>query len=255
MCLIGLRINDDGALLIAANRDEFAARPTRPMHWWGKDDADDILAGKDLAAGGTWLGMTRSGRFAAVTNVRDPRLRDAPIPFASRGLLVTAFLNGSIQAPEFIEAIQARVPHPSPFNLLLGDMKPAGATLYWYGARTRQSAALEGGVHVLSNAELNTPWPKAQKLRQALAAGSAQEVEHALTSTEQSDDALLPDTGVGYAWEKKLSAALITGDDYHTRSSTLIAIRDGKVDAREVTWTPDGKRHFEVQETFAIEAQ
>lgn len=253
MCLIGIRINDDGGLVIAANRDEFSARPTKTMHWWEKDSGD-ILAGKDLAAGGTWLGMTRNGRFAAVTNVRDPSLLRAFIPSASRGLLVTEYLQGDIGASEFISLLQSRAPDPSPFNLVLGNIAPGAASLHWYGARARQSIELPSGVHVLSNAELNTPWPKAETLRAALKQENLQETEQALTSTVQADDHLLPDTGVGYEWEKKLSAALITGKDYHTRSSTFISVCDGQVQAREITWTPDGRLQHEVRETFAIVA-
>lgn len=254
MCLIGLRIDDGGALLLAANRDEFAHRPTQGLHWWPQDAQDSILAGRDLKAGGTWLGVTRSGRFAAVTNVRDVSLRDAPIPLASRGLLVTEYLKADSDAETFIRALDARMSGPASFNLLLGSLAADAAKLYWYGGRTRQFAPLTIGVHVLSNAELNTPWPKAQALRQALDGQDIDAAHRVLTSTTQADDHLLPDTGVGYAWEKKLSAPLITGPDYHTRSSTFMTARAGQIDVHEITWQPDGQPENEARESFLIAA-
>lgn len=249
MCLIGIRIDRQQGLLIAANRDEFADRPTQAMHWW---DNEPVLAGKDLRAGGTWLGITRNGRFAAVTNVRDPSLADAPIPMESRGRLVAAFLRGSMPAQEFIASLHSAISQPSSFNLLLGHVTDGVPQVHWYGARVRRSVSLSEGVYALSNAELDTPWPKAERLRQALTRGDRAHIEEMLASEQQAEDAHLPITGVSLAWEKKLSAAKITGADYHTRSSTFLSVRDGEVQAHEVTWAPDGSRQTEVRERFCL---
>ncbi len=249
MCLIGIRLQSDG-LLVAANRDEAADRPTEPMHWWPQG----FVAGKDLSAGGTWLGLTRNGRFAAVTNVRDPSIKTNPIPRASRGLLVREFLESDIDVEQYLNDLLRQVTAPSPFNLIVGSISAQSATGYWFGGRTRECRRLTPGVHVLSNAELNTPWPKAVALRQALIAGTLADIERAMQSTEVMEDHLLPDTGVPIDWERRLSAAKITGDDYHTRSSTLIQVKGGTAAVKETVWSPRGEALSTFKEVFLLQA-
>ncbi|MEN9771362.1 MAG: hypothetical protein RJA58_5 [Pseudomonadota bacterium] len=249
MCLIGFRLQSDG-LLLAANRDEAADRPTAPMHWWPQG----FVAGQDLSAGGTWLGLTRSGRFAAVTNVRDPSIKGNAIPRSSRGLLVREFLETDIDPERYLDSLLGQLSEPSPFNLIVGSISAQSATGYWLGGRTRECRRLSPGVHVLSNAELNTPWPKAVALRQALVAGTLAEIEAAMTSTVTMEDHLLPSTGVSIDWERRLSAAKITGEDYHTRSSTLIQVKGGTAAVKETVWSPQGEALATFKEVFLLQA-
>lgn len=248
MCLIGIRIDDDGGLGIAANRDEFADRPTQPMHWWPQG----ILAGRDLRAGGTWFGLTRNGRFAAVTNVRDPALSDRSSPQESRGLLVTRYLLSETDPESYVQDCLKSLSTAAPFNLILGQLRNTRTECWWLGGRVRRAEPLSAGVHVLSNAELNTPWPKAVRLATALRSTDLKEAEHVLLSREHAHDHELPATGVSYEWEKRLSAALITGDSYHTRSTTLLYAKNGRAQVREMSWSPHGDPLGEYAEEFAL---
>jgi uncharacterized protein with NRDE domain len=253
MCLIGLRIDANGDCLIAANRDEFADRPTQPLQWWD----EGFLAGKDLRAGGTWLGLHRDGRFAAITNVRDPSIREAALPRASRGLLVTQYLSNVISAEDYLQELHAGLASPAPFNLLVGKLGPQ-PSLWWLGGRVRQIHKLSTGSHVLSNAELNTPWPKAFALKETLdqhPAASPQAKDEAtkrLTNTNPAEDHQLPNTGVPLAWERRLSPAMILGKDYHTRSTTILSVVAGKAQVEETSWSPRGEPVQQVSERFLI---
>lgn len=251
MCLIGLKISSEGSLLIAANRDEYADRPTTAMRWW----PEGILAGQDLKAGGTWLGMTRCGRFAAVTNVRDPLIKNNPVPRGSRGLLVKEFLISQISPRSFIDRLNKELAQASAFNLIVGRVDVSNSKTvdcWWLGGRTRQSQALTAGHYVLSNAELNTPWPKALRLQEALKRHDRAAILESLRHQTLADDDQLPRTGVPWDWEKRLSAAMITGDDYHTRSTTIIEADDAGVNAHEITWSPDGQIRSESHESFSL---
>ena len=245
MCLIGLRRDVDGRLVMAANRDEFADRPTAAMSWW----PEGILAGRDLRAGGTWLGIHPRGRIAAVTNVRDPSLGRDALPRSSRGEMVVEFLLGEETPQAFAQRMLGLQSAPAGYNLILGEFNAQGlAECIWLGGRTRQMRLIEPGVAVLSNAELDTPWPKVERLRQALAQDSAQSetqsraqsLEEAMSFAGHAPDHALPDTGVPVEWERRLSATLITGADYHTRSTTLLLLDASGGEVREITRWPDG---------------
>ena len=226
MCLIvfAWRSHPQHKLLVAANRDEFYARPTAPVHFW--NDAPLILAGRDLQQGGTWLGITTSGRFAALTNVRNVQ---APVGKLSRGLLVSDFLNSDATAERFSQQLQSTLSNYSPFNLLLCD----GEYLY-YNNNTGDSFELPPGVYGLSNAALDTPWPKVAAGKQALlhltttylnldtTEEKAEQLFLLLADARQADEAELPDTGVGIALEKQLSSRFIHFDTYGTRCSTVV---------------------------------
>ncbi len=231
MCLILFAhdIDPQYRLLLAANRDEFYERPTAPLAAW--DGQPAIFAGRDLKGGGTWLGITRSGRMAAVTNYRNPRLLlpDAP----SRGFLVRDFLAGSEPAERYLERIAAEADRYNGFNLIVGD-----SSGLWYlsnqGAPVRR---LEPGIYGLSNHLLDTDWPKVQKgkaaLQQLIQDGLAGRIEPALAlladRTPAADDAL-PDTGVGLQWERVLSPIFIISETYGTRSSSVLQVsRSGEV--------------------------
>jgi uncharacterized protein with NRDE domain len=250
MCLIGIRLQDRGdpVFQIAANRDEFADRPTAALHWW----EEGILAGRDLKAGGTWLGISRSGRFAAVTNVRDPSIKDNPCPRPSRGHLVTEFLQGDAAPERFVRSLLQSLCAPSPFNLLVGQIGHDQSTLWWLGGRHRTIEKLAPGVHTLSNAELNTPWPKALALQRAMESGAAEEIELSLQSKDPVSDDQLPSTGVSLDWERTLSAPMITGADYRTRSSTILTLASGVVHVKETTWGPDGQAVGVAQDRFPL---
>ncbi len=222
MCLIVLawKARADLPLLVAANRDEWRSRAAEPAHWW--PDQPRIFAGRDLQAGGTWMGVTRGGRFAAVTNYRDPS--DRRPQALSRGALVTDFLLGDEPAADFLARLLPRAPLYNGFSLIVGD----GDSLWYMGSREREPRAIAPGVHGLSNHLLDEPWPKVVRGHAAMRAAlkkldPAPALFAALADAEGAPDELLPQTGVGLEWERRLSAALITGEDYGTRASTVVA--------------------------------
>ncbi|GGD51379.1 NRDE family protein [Caballeronia grimmiae] len=238
MCLIvfdwqpdataGAQPHGERALLtLAANRDEFFRRDAEPMHWW--TDAPGVLAGRDLTGGGTWLGVSRDGRFAALTNFRSPAEMRADAP--TRGTLVSAFLSGERIAPmDYLERVAERGHRYNGFNLLCGDF--TRRELGWYGNRAdAPPALLEAGVHGLSNSLLNTPWPKLVAQRDALAdlihADEHPELDvliETLRDPRIADDALLPSTGLSIERERVLSAAFIETPEYGTRSTTALRV-------------------------------
>jgi uncharacterized protein with NRDE domain len=240
MCLILLAYQQhtESDLLILANRDEFYSRPTAVARFW--EDAPDLLAGKDLHAGGTWLGITRSGRFAAVTNYRDPsQHKDAT---HSRGILVRDFLLGEEGIESFLNRLHERRCDFKAYNLLIGNQE----SLWWYSSRLGEAHAIEPGVHALSNAHLNSPWPKVTRGRDALSSAlqasslNDQKLLGILADRATAADNALPDTGVDTATERMLSPIFITSDSYGTRSSTLLTIKaSGEVRFTERTFASD----------------
>lgn len=228
MCVIALAWNAHPRwrLVLAGNRDEFHARPSAALANW--PDAD-IIAGRDLEAGGTWLGVTGEGRCSVVTNVRNPR--DAQTGL-SRGLLVTDYLARADDAAAHAARLQSVAADYRPFNLLIVDADRA----FHIGNRPLPAVhALSDGIHGLSNAELDTPWPKTRRLCARMQEWI--DVDRAVTDTENfaalfaaladeeiAADADLPDTGIGLERERWLSAAFIRGESYGTRASTIVAI-------------------------------
>jgi uncharacterized protein with NRDE domain len=224
MCLIAIawQAHPEYPLVVAANRDEWRDRPAAPAHWWS--DHPDLLAGRDLQAGGTWMGITRGGRFAAVTNFRDPSERRSTAP--SRGALVAEFLLGSQSPSRFLASLSRRAAQYNGFNLLAGD----GETLCYFGSREGEVRAVEPGVHALSNHLLDEPWPKVAKARAAMKAaiGDGDEPLFAMLSdATPAPDSQLPDTGVGLERERWLSPILIAGEAYGTRTSTVLRVAAG----------------------------
>lgn len=238
MCtlLFAWQVDPARPLIVAANRDEFHARPTAAASIWPRDaeaDAPEIVAGRDLQAGGTWLGVTREGRFAALTNVREPFL--APPPGArSRGGLVAEFLRGRAAPGEYLAGLAPDT--YAGFNLVVGDR----SSLWYLSNRTGPARALGPGVYGVSNAALDTPWPKVRRGRENLArlvaagAASPEAVLALLADRAPAPDAELPDTGVGLVMERVLSPLCVVSPGYGTRSSTALTIhRDGVVEFRE----------------------
>lgn len=241
MCLILLawRAHPEFPLVVAANRDEFHNRATAAAAYWQVHP--DILAGRDLVAGGTWMGVTRSGRFAALTNYRDPsQMRpDAP----SRGPLVSDFLAGN-EAPEvYLARISEHGSEYNGFNLLVADRDD----LFWYSNMGGEPKTLAPGIYGLSNELLDTPWPKVEAAKSDLsrALGALPDDAHLfrlLRDDRIYPDETLPRTGVSLELERMLSAAFITSDsrNYGTRSSTvLMQDHSGLVSYDEQTWLPD----------------
>ncbi|ANI21733.1 hypothetical protein AB870_00715 [Pandoraea faecigallinarum] len=251
MCLIVFSWQPDSAtpMVLLANRDEFFERPAEPMHWWS--DRPDVLAGRDLRGGGTWIGVNRAGRFAALTNFRDGRAPMTPKETPSRGLLVSAMLDAT-SFDDDLKRIEKHAHEYAGFNLLAGDL-PAGK-LYWLGNRETSEVAgaaalpvahaISPGVHGLSNALLDTPWPKLVSRRNALRdaldanADDMTLLEAMRDATEAADEAL-PHTGVTREWERTLSAAFIASPAYGTRCTTLLRyFRDGTLELAESTVSP-----------------
>lgn len=240
MCLIVIawQARADLGLVVAANRDEWRDRPAESARWW--PDHPDLLAGRDLQAGGTWMGITRQGRFAAVTNFRDPAERRSTAK--SRGMLVTEFLLGRDTPARFLSNLSARSADYNGFNLIVGD----GASLFYFGSREGVPRAIEPGVHGLSNHLLDEPWPKVVRANLAMqAALEARDAEPALfemlSDAQGAPDDALPNTGVGIEWERRLASALIIGPDYGTRASTVLMVRaGGETKLEERTRAADG---------------
>jgi len=240
LCLIVIawHARADLPLVVAANRDEWRDRPAEPAHWWGEHPG--LLAGRDLKAGGTWMGITRGGRFAAVTNFRDPS--DKRSTARSRGGLVTEFLLGHEPPKAFLAGLADRVHEYNGFNLILGD----GESLCYYGSREGVARAIEPGVHGLSNHLLDEPWPKVIRARAAMQQAlvdrdPALRLFDVLSDTEGAPDEELPDTGVGLELERRLASPLITGVTYGTRASTVLKVAaDGAVHLEERSRDADG---------------
>jgi len=252
MCLIAIawKAHSRHKLVVAANRDEWRERPTKAAHWW--EDHPEILAGRDLRAGGTWMGVTRGGRFAAVTNFRDPS--DKRSTALSRGTLVADFLLSADSAERFLSSLAARSALFNGFNLVVGD----GERLMYFGSREPVPRAISPGVHGLSNHLLDEPWPKVARARSAMEAAilepdPAPRLFDMLADTRGVEDSELPDTGVGLAWERRLAPVLITGADYGSRASTVLTIAaDGAVFLEERTRAEDGAVAQAAQFAFRV---
>ena len=243
MCLVLIALDSHLAypLIVAANRDEFYDRPTAPAGFWS--DAPSVLAGRDLKAGGTWLGVDRQGRLAAVTNYRQGE-RESPAP-RSRGLLVSEFLTGETGAPDYIERVSREADLYNGFNLIAGD----ASGFFYFSNREGRIRILGAGVYGLSNHLLDTPWPKVTGTKSAFGAvlnreGAelTTELLALLSNRDRASDDQLPSTGVGPEWERLLSSAFIASDRYGTRSSTVVLVgRGGDIRFTERSFGPGGQ--------------
>ncbi|HTH59385.1 MAG TPA: NRDE family protein [Paraburkholderia sp.] len=261
----------DGALFtLAANRDEFLRRTADPLHWW--DDEPNLLAGRDLVGGGTWLGLTRDGRFAALTNYRAPHEMRPDAP--TRGTLVSRWLSGAPDSGatplDYLRQVAQQGDLYNGFNLLVGDWKRR--ELAWYCNRSDPAqmapALLPEGTHGISNAVLDTPWPKLVRKRDELAALAAQR-PHApldrlvdmMRDGRQARDDELPATGVSLERERVLSAAFIETTDYGTRGTTAlrVGVHGSGLDVEVLERSDDNGTHrivrpgdFERRERFDV---
>lgn len=239
-------------LVLVGNRDEFHARPSAPLGWW--HDRPHVLAGRDLAAGGTWLGIDRRGRLGVVTNFRDlePARPGAP----SRGALITEFLTGDAPAAAYGTAVATRAADYSGFSLLTLDDTGLCYTTNRPQAGVRR---LGPGLYGLSNECLDTPWPKLERARAAVGralearAPEPEALFAGLLDRTPAPDEQLPDTGLGLERERLLSAPFIVDAVYGTRCTTLVLLdRDGGARVEERRFGPDGKRRGETMISFDV---
>lgn len=227
MCLIvfAWKLVPNCPLLLAANRDEFFERPTQSATWW--EDHPDVYAGRDLQAGGTWLGINRSGRFAALTNIRNGMPK--PEPKRSRGELVANFLSGDMDTLDYLTQVRDAAHDYHGFNLIFGDEH----ALYWISNGNEvEFKPLEAGIYGLSNGSLDTPWPKIVRAKAQFASLLCQGAPddayfEMLSDTTRAADGRLPDTGVSLEWERLLSPICIESDGYGTRASTMVRVLAG----------------------------
>jgi uncharacterized protein with NRDE domain len=241
MCLIALawRAHPAYRLIVAANRDEYFARPSAPAAFW--EDHRGVLAGRDLEAGGTWLGVTPEGRFAALTNYRNPadRRTDAP----SRGALVSGFLTGKPGPADYAKQVELGAAAYNGFSLLVGD----GDSLWFVSNRGGRASRVAPGVHGLSNHLLDTPWPKVERAKTRLAAQlkkpfDATAAFELLGDTLRAPSADLPSTGVSLELEERLSAIrILASGGYGTRCSTVLCFsNERRVEFHERSYREDG---------------
>lgn len=224
MCLILLSHNDHPTykLVVAANRDEFYGRPTAPAAFW--ENHGHILAGRDQKEGGTWMGVTRHGRWAAITNYRDPSTQKEHA--RSRGHLVADYLRARSAPEAYLHQVAQESNRYRGFNILVGLPDQLG----YYSNRDGGVRMLEPGCYGLSNHLLDTGWPKVErgrkKLREVLSQDevSPDALLDLLYDTTKPADEHLPDTGIGLAGERVLSPMFIQGDEYGTRSSTVLLL-------------------------------
>lgn len=220
------KIHPDYPLVFAGNRDELHARPSLAAGFW--EDAPEVLGGRDLKAGGTWLGVTTSGRFALVTNYRE-----GPVPKSgprSRGELTADFLCSGVKPQDYLQTIHSRAHEYAPFSLIVGD---TNALWYFSNRDPRAPFAVAPGIHGLSNHLLDTPWPKVSvsmaRLEALLAHDSATSdaLFRLLADRTQAPVEALPDTGIGAPREQALSPVFVVNPEYGTRCSSAIFLHQG----------------------------
>lgn len=242
MCLILIawQKNRDFPVMIAANRDEFHARPSAPADFWPQHP--DLVGGRDLQQGGTWLGITRGGRFAAVTNFREPG--PPVVPSVSRGWLVQDYLLGKSAPEDYLQRVAQRADHYNGFSLLVGDRDE----LAYFSNRSGGPQRLEAGLYGLSNHLLDSPWPKVRRGKAALdrvvATPDPQEdaLLALLADTTIAPDEQLPDTGVGLEKERWLSPVFVRNPVHGTRCSTAVLVHaSGQCRFVEQSYDAEGK--------------
>lgn len=226
MCVyfFAINVNPRFPVIVAGNRDEFLERGSKAAHFW--PSPPDMLAGRDERDGGTWMGVNRKGRWALLTNFRDPSSVRADRP--SRGGLVTDFLCGEKPPEEWLLCVEKEAAQYNPFNLVAAS----GADIFWFSSRLKGVRRIGDSVHGLSNALLDTPWPKVMRGCAAMRE-TAPEISDPerleplfdmLADTETAPDDKLPDTGVGLDFERILSSVFVKSPVYGTRCSTVLLI-------------------------------
>ena len=221
-------------LLLLANRDEFHARPTAALAQW--TDLPLVHAGRDLQAGGSWLGVAPGRRFATLTNIREPELARP----RSRGELVSQYLAGQQLPGQYLQELVAIAGEYSGFNLLAGDTDE----LWFLHAKAEQPQQLAPGIYALCNANLDTPWPKLVRLRTAFSQTDQHDDEALFALMQDSwrpSDGMLPETGVGFAVERQSSSVLIRGEQYGTRATSLVRMGADSMQLTERSFAAGGR--------------
>ncbi len=253
MCLVNFQYSQHPvySLIVAANRDEFYDRPTAPAHFWS--DFPLVLAGRDLLQMGTWLGISKNGRFAALTNYRDPTQKDGKY---SRGNIVKDFLISNERPSDYIDQLSKNHDSYGGFNILLANDQQ----FFHYNNMLDEKNEIPPGTHSLSNHTLNTPWPKAQRGKKELneylqthpSHVCPKEIFNILANEEVAEDQFLPSTGVDLELERALSPLFIKTPHYGTRSSTVLMVdREKNVQFIERSYR-NGRFLSECQYTFKI---
>ncbi len=246
MCLIALALDahENYPFILIANRDEFYKRPTKEAGFW--EDQPEILGGRDLQAMGTWLGITKTGHIAALTNYREPG--EAP-KSRSRGNLPTQYLSANHHAEHYMKSVREKKDAYNGFNLIAGTFHE----LYYYSNRQEQITRIQKGIHAVSNHLLNTSWPKVDRIKCELSKYLADHQEldtdelfQLLSFSEPEPDSKLPHTGVPIEWERMLSPIYISSDTYGTRAQTVITVtKEGLVTFAERTAKKEGINFFQ----------
>lgn len=262
MCLIAFsyQMSSKWPLLVVANRDEFYERPTRHSQFW--PEFPHLLAGRDERAGGTWMGITKQGRFAAVTNVRGHAIPDQAL---SRGELPSQFLLNDTNSIEYLNSIKEQAHSYAGFNLLCGHIQPRGSSeLYYFSNQAQSIEPLSPGHYSLSNAALNSPWPKSERIKttisEFLAASEnsdllpdVQALFAAMADRTQAKDDELPSTGISIELERALSSPFIFAPDqgYGTRTTTVLLISQrGEVNWWEQAYQLSGNQELETSDFY-----
>lgn len=257
MCLVNLafQAHPSYPLIVAANRDEYFQRPTQQAKYW--DDFPQVLAGRDLEKGGTWMGVTKAGRFAALTNYREPAKKKHE-NFLSRGEMVSDYLCSTITPEQFLDKLTVTKEDYDGYNILFGD----GNRLFYYSNKSvnQEGLELEKGIYSLSNGFLDSTWPKTEKGKALLECGLELEgnklMDHLLEGLRNDDkaaDHLLPNTGVGLELERMLSPLYIRFGSYGTRSSTIILLGEHRdIFFKERTYFEDSDAFADVCFNFEI---
>lgn len=241
MCLLVLAYRVDPArpIVLTANRDELYARPSAPLGVW--PDEPSICAGRDLAQGGTWLGVTRAGRFAALTNFRRGTPCVAP---RSRGDVVLDYLRSALTPEQYTAQLERVADQFAGFSVIVGDLEHEPR---YFSNQDNISRPLTPGLYGLSNQGLDEPWPKVtrakQRINELLATGRAspEALCDAMTDREQPPDHLLPDTGVGLAIERMAAPMFIAAERYGTRAVTAVLISERRALLYERSYGPHGR--------------
>ncbi|MBO6587323.1 MAG: NRDE family protein [Gracilimonas sp.] len=254
MCLItfAYKAHPKYDLILAGNRDEFYGRPTRKAQFWTDEGKPNILAGKDLEAGGTWLGVNKDGRWSALTNYRDPSIKKEDPP--SRGEIVLDYLKNQQTAMDYLAGLSKKAELYNGFNLLVWDHKD----FYHYSNQNKKVSRIEPGIHGLSNALLDTPWPKLERANQQLKTiisednFDKEELFKLLADERKAPDTELPVTGIPKELEKAVSSIFIKTENYGSRCSTVLLIdKEGTIDFTERRFKPgttqvEGEQHFSI---------
>lgn len=248
----------DTPLLLAANRDEHFERPTQFMHWWPQSN---VLAGRDLRADGAWLGITKRGRFALITNIRNPALRREGAP--SRGEIVRRYLEATQSANEFVKTLASKAMEYQGFNLLCGSLGADRRELWFLNSLEATPRSLNAGLYALSNASLDTEWPKVTRIkagfRHALAehdlVAQNERLFRLLANTTKVADHDLPQTGVPLDWERELSSISVRRESYGTRAATVLRVESGKAHVTELNHNEDATPGERNNFAFAFDLQ